>query len=80
MPATKPSIPLSATDLETSAPEFGTPDLTEHRILTRLFPKDSPERDCYQYLLAQMQATPDRPYGTKAELEKTCRPCVIANM
>ena len=73
MPATKPSISLSAVSLETGAPEFGTPDLTELRNLIRPFPKDAGERDCYRYLLEQMQATPDRPRGTKAEFEKTCR-------
>jgi hypothetical protein len=73
MPATKPPISLSAVSLKTGAPKVGTPDLTEHRILIRPFPKDAGERGCYQYLLEQMQATPDRPRGTKAELEKTCR-------
>jgi hypothetical protein len=73
MPATKPSVSLSAVSLKTGAPELGTPDLTELRTLIRPFPKDAGERDCYQYLLAQMQATPDRPRGTKAEFEKVCR-------
>jgi hypothetical protein len=73
MPATKPPISLSAVTLATSQPEIGTPDFTELRALIRPFPKDAGERDCYRYLLEQMQATPDRPRGTKAELEKTCR-------
>ena len=73
MPATKPPISLSAVSLATSPPEIGTPDFTELRPLIRPFPKDAGERDCYRYLLEQMQATPDRPRGTKAELEKTCR-------
>ena len=73
MSATKPSISLSAVSLETGAPELGTSDLTEFRTLIRPFPKDAGERDCYQYLLEQMQATPDRPPGTKAEFEKACR-------
>jgi hypothetical protein len=73
MPATKPPVSLSAVSLATSPPENGTPDFTELRTLIRPFPKDAGERDCYQYLLEQMQATPDRPRGTKPELEKTCR-------
>jgi hypothetical protein len=73
MPATKPSISLSAVSLETGAAELGTPDLTEFRKVLRPFPKDAEERDCYRYLLEQMQATPDRPHGTKAEFEKICR-------
>jgi len=59
--------------VKTGAPEFGTPDLTELRIFTRPFPKDAGERRCYQYLLERMQASPDRPRGTKAEFEETCR-------
>jgi hypothetical protein len=73
MPATKPSISLSAVSLETGAAELGTPDLTEFRKVLRPFPKDAEERDCYRYLLEQMQATPDRPHGPKAEFEKICR-------
>ena len=73
MQATKSSIFLSAVSLETGAPELGTPDFTELRILTRPFPKDAGERDCYRYLVEQMQASPNRPRGTKAELKKTCR-------
>src|ERR1700687_5323242 len=73
MPTTKPSNSLSAVSLETRAPEFGAPDLTEFRNEIKPFPKDARERDCYRYLLEQMQATPDRPRATKAELEKTCR-------
>ena len=70
MPATKL---LTAVSLETGAPEIGTPDLTELRTLIRPFPRDAGERDCYRFLLEQMQATPDRPSRTKAEFEKTCR-------
>ena len=55
------------------SPQIGTPDLTEHRIIIRSFPKDTGERHCYQYLLEQMRSTPDRPRWTKAEIEKTCR-------
>ena len=69
----KSSIPLSAVSLTTGAPELGTPDLTELRTFVRPFPKDARERDCYRYLLEQMQASPDRPRGTKAEFEKACR-------
>jgi hypothetical protein len=73
MPATKPPISLSAVSLQTGAPKVGTPDLTEVRILIRPFPKDARERDCYQYLLKPMQATSDRPRGTKAEFKQICR-------
>jgi hypothetical protein len=73
MPATKPPVSLSAVSLATSPPELGTADLTELRILIRPFPKDAGERRCYRYLLEQMQASLDRPRGTKAEFEKTCR-------
>ena len=66
-------IALTAVSLEVGPPEFGKPDLTELRILIRPFPKDVGERGCYRYLLEQMQATPDRPRGTKPELERTCR-------
>jgi uncharacterized short protein YbdD (DUF466 family) len=69
----KPSISLSAVGLETGAPELGAPDLTEYRIVRRPFPKDAGERDCYRYLLEQMQASPDHPRETKPEFEKTCR-------
>ena len=72
MPPTKP-IPLSASNLETGAPEFGASDLAEHRIQVRPFPQDTGERECYQYLQKQMQATPDRPRETKAAFQKTCR-------
>ena len=70
---TKPSISLSAVSLETGVAEFGTVDFTEIRTIPRLFPKDPGERGCYQYLLEQMQATPDRHRATKPELMKTCR-------
>ena len=73
MPTTKPSISLSAVSLETGGPQFGAPDLTELRTVIRPFPKDAAERDCYRYLLQEMQATPERPRATKAELKKTCR-------
>lgn len=64
---------LAAVNLEVGRPEFGKPDLTELRTLIRPFPKDAGERGCCRYLLEQMHATPDRPRGTKAALEETCR-------
>jgi hypothetical protein len=67
------SISLSAVSLETGGPEFGAPEPTELRLDMRPFPKDAAERDCYRYLLQEMQATPERPLATKAELKKTCR-------
>jgi hypothetical protein len=70
MPTT---ISLSAASLVTGAPELGVPDLTEFRIVIRPFPKDAGERDCYRYLLEQMQATPKRARETKAGFEDTCR-------
>jgi hypothetical protein len=73
MPAKRPSIPLPTVGLETGTPELGPSDLTEFRTFTRPFPKDARERDCYQFLLEQMQAEPDRPRGKKAEFEDTCR-------
>ena len=73
MLATKQSISLSAVSLETGAPELATLDLTELRVCIRPFPKDPGERDCYQFLLEQMQAAPDRPREKKAEFEDTCR-------
>ena len=74
MPATKRPISLSPLSLVTGPPELGTPDLTEIRnVPPRPFPKDAGERDCYRYLLRQMQASPDRPHGTKTEIEKYCR-------
>jgi hypothetical protein len=71
MPATKPSISLSAVSLETGGPEFSAPDPTELRTVIRPFPKDAAERDCYRYLLEQ--ATPDRTRVKKDEFEETCR-------
>jgi uncharacterized short protein YbdD (DUF466 family) len=73
MPTTKPSISRSAISLQTGGPELDAPDLTELRTVKTPFPKDAGERGCYRYLLEQMQAAPDRPPGTKAEFEKTCR-------
>jgi hypothetical protein len=73
MTSKKLSIPLSAVSLETGAPGLGMSDLTEFRTVIRPFPKDAAERDCYQYLLEQMQATPDRPPGRKVEFENKCR-------
>jgi hypothetical protein len=73
MPTTKPSISPSAESLETGGPELGAPDLTEFRIVIRPFPRDAKERDCYRWLLKQMQATPDRPCRTKAEFGEACR-------
>lgn len=74
MPARKPSISLSAIIGEKGPqPEFGTADFSELRNVPRLFPAGAGERECFQYLLEQMQATPDRPRGTKAEFKETCR-------
>jgi hypothetical protein len=73
MPATKPPMPISAEGLATGAPELAAPDLTELRTLIRPFPKDVGERDCYQYLLEQMQASPDHQRGTKAGFRRYCR-------
>jgi hypothetical protein len=73
MTSKKPSIPLSPVSLEKGAPELGTPDLTEFRTVIRPFPKDAAERDCYQHLLEQMQATPDRAPGPKVDFEDSCR-------
>lgn len=73
MPEAKASISVAAATLETGAPELGMVDLTELRNVPRPFPKDDGERDCYRYLVEQMQASPNRPRGTKAECEKTCR-------
>jgi hypothetical protein len=70
---TIPSTSLSPVGLETGAPEFGPSDLTEFRTVIRPFPKDEAERDCYQYLLKQMQAAPDRPPAPKVEFENDCR-------
>jgi hypothetical protein len=69
----KPPTPISAISLETDSPEIAAPDLTEFRIVKRPFPKDTAERDCYGYLLRQMQATPDRPRRTRVEFEKSCQ-------
>jgi hypothetical protein len=73
MPMTKPSISLSAVSLETRGPGFGAPDLTELRTVVTPFPKNAGERDCYRYLLEQMQSTGGHPRATKGEFEKTCR-------
>jgi hypothetical protein len=69
----KPPTPIAALSLETGPPEIAQAELTEFRIVKRPFPKDRPQRDCYGYLLKEMQATPDRPSRTKAELKKSCR-------
>jgi hypothetical protein len=73
MPAAQPSISPFPLSLKAGAPVLGTPDLTENRIVLRPFPKDAGERDCYRYLLEQMQAPPDLPRRTKDEVEGTCR-------
>jgi hypothetical protein len=73
MVATKRSIDLFPVSLETGAPDLGPADFAEVRKVPRSFPKDRAERACYQYLLGQMQATPDRPRGTKTEIENYCR-------
>src|SRR5262245_56734611 len=69
MPAKKPSVSPSAQSLETGAPELGMAEFTELRKVQRPFPKDAGERDCYRYLLDQMQGTSDRPHRRKAEFE-----------
>src|SRR3954447_10190660 len=74
MPAMNPFISLSGVSVEVSAPKLGMPDFTEMRSVPRPFPKDAGERNCYRYLLEQMQATPNRPHGRKAEFEEICRP------
>jgi hypothetical protein len=71
MPATRHS--LFAVSLEPSAFEACGPDLTEFCIVVRPFPKTTQERNCYQYLLAEMQAMPNCPQGTRAGFKKTCR-------
>ena len=73
MVATKRSVDLFPVNLEPGSPEFFTADFTEVRNVPRPFPKDGKERACYQYLLEQMQATPDRARRTKAEFKMTCR-------
>jgi hypothetical protein len=69
----KPPIAISGASLETDPPEIAQAELTEFRIVKRPFPKDRAERDCYGYLVKEMQATPDRPSRTKAEFKKSCR-------
>ena len=69
----KKPISLTAVNLKTGAPEIGTSDLTELRRLSREFPKDDGERECYKYLLRLMKAEPQLPPKTKAELKETCR-------
>jgi hypothetical protein len=71
MPTTKPSI--SPVSLEAGGPEIGAPDLTELRTVIRPFPKDARERNCYRYVLEQMQAAPGPPHAKKDEFEETCR-------
>jgi hypothetical protein len=73
MPTTKPSISLSAVSLEPGGPEIGAPELTELRTVIRPFPKDARERDCYRYLLKQMQAAPGPPRARKDEFEEICK-------
>ena len=73
MTTTKPSISPSAVSLETGKPKLGAPDLTEFRTVIRRFPKDAAERNCYRYLLKQMQAAPGPPRATKAEFEDICQ-------
>jgi hypothetical protein len=54
-------IAISGLSLETAPPEIAQAEFTEFRIVKHPFPKDRPERDCYAYLVKEMQATPDRP-------------------
>jgi hypothetical protein len=60
-------------DLQTGTPELDAADLAEHRILVRAFPKDAQERNCYRYLLQEMQAAPIHPPETKVNFEDRCR-------
>jgi hypothetical protein len=69
----KPPIAISGASLETDPPEIAQAELTEFRIVKHPFPKDRPERDCYGYLLKEMQATPDRSSRKKIEFQKYCR-------
>jgi hypothetical protein len=73
MPAAQPSISLFPLSLQTGAAELGAADFTEVRNVPRPFPKDARERNCYRYLLEQMQAAPDLPHRTKDEVEEICR-------
>jgi hypothetical protein len=73
MLAAQRSISLFPLSLKTGAAVLCTPDLTENRIVLRPFPKDAGERNCYRYLMEQMQATLDLPHRTKDEVERTCR-------
>jgi hypothetical protein len=73
MSATTRPINLFPLSLETGAADLCAADFAEIRNVPRTFPKDAAERDCYRYLLGEMQATPDRPHGTKTEIENYCR-------
>lgn len=73
MSATTPPIDLFPVSFETGAPDLCVADFAEVRNVPRSFPKDSAERDCYRYLLGEMQAKPDRAPGTKTEIENYCR-------
>jgi len=64
---------MFALGLETEGPQIAAADLSEDRIVKRQFPKDAAERDCYRFLLVQMQATPDRPPRTRAEFKEICK-------
>ena len=64
---------LDPCDLQTGAPELGTAELAEHRILVRTFPKDAQERNCYQHLLKEMQESPVPSPSTKIDFENRCR-------
>jgi hypothetical protein len=67
------SAPISAIGLETNPPEIATPDLTEFRIEKRAFPKDVAERNCYGFLVGEMQAAPDHAIKTRSEIAAICR-------
>ena len=71
MPRTKPS--LFAVNMQTCAPDIGTPDLTELRRSIRQFPKDDGERKCYLYLLEEMRSAPRKPPATKEHFDEDCR-------
>jgi len=64
---------LSAESFATGAPSFDAADLTERRRVERPFLKDTGERDCYRYLLEQMEHSPDHPPALKGEFEGECR-------
>jgi hypothetical protein len=71
MSATTRPIDLFPVSFETGAPDLCAADFAEVRNVPRSFPKDPAERDCYRYLLGEMQATPDRLTGRKPKSRNT---------